>query len=128
MLAMGRLLDVIGAVRDGRPDLPADTPRHRKAVAGRWQAKQAVATTALAEIERTCAGFAAKRAAALHVFAAENEARMQAMAAAHEQAARQLADLRALQRRVRQEEITALIIEISTGEAASRAPIKPPSV
>ncbi len=58
--------------------------------------------------------------AALHGFAAENEARMEAMAAAHTQTNRQLADLQATQRRVRQEEITAEIIELAAGEAASR--------
>jgi F-type H+-transporting ATPase subunit gamma len=58
--------------------------------------------------------------AALHGFAAENEARMQAMAAAREQIERQLATLRATQRLVRQEEITAEIIELAAGETASR--------
>lgn len=58
--------------------------------------------------------------AALHGFAAENEARMEAMAAAHTQTERQLAKLQATQRRVRQEEITAEIIELAAGEAASR--------
>ena len=59
--------------------------------------------------------------AALHAFAAENEARMEAMAAARSQIERQLATLQATQRRVRQEEITAEIIELASGEAASRA-------
>jgi F-type H+-transporting ATPase subunit gamma len=58
--------------------------------------------------------------AALHGFAAENEARMEAMAAAHTQTERQLVLLQATQRRVRQEEITAEIIELAAGEAASR--------
>ncbi len=58
--------------------------------------------------------------AALHSFAAENEARMEAMAAAHTQTERQLASLQATQRRVRQEEITAEIVELAAGEAASR--------
>ena len=58
--------------------------------------------------------------AALHSFAAENEARMEAMSAAHTQTERQLALLHATQRRVRQEEITAEIIELAAGEAASR--------
>ncbi len=61
--------------------------------------------------------------AALHGFAAENEARMEAMAAAHTQTERQLAALQTTQRRVRQEEITAEIIELAAGEAASRARI-----
>jgi F-type H+-transporting ATPase subunit gamma len=59
--------------------------------------------------------------AALHAFAAENEARMQAMASAREQIERQLAALRSTQRRVRQEEITAEIIELAAGETASRS-------
>ena len=58
--------------------------------------------------------------AALHGFSAENEARMEAMAAAHAQTERKLAALQATQRQVRQEEITAEIIELAAGEAASR--------
>jgi F-type H+-transporting ATPase subunit gamma len=58
--------------------------------------------------------------AALHAFAAENQARMEAMAAAHTQIERQLGTLRARQRQVRQEEITAEIIELAAGETASR--------
>lgn len=58
--------------------------------------------------------------AALHAFAAENEARMEAMAAAHDQIEHQLAALQATQRHVRQEEITAEIIELAAGETASR--------
>lgn len=58
--------------------------------------------------------------AALHAFAAENEARMEAMAAAHSQIERQLVELQATQRHVRQEEITAEIIELAAGETASR--------
>ncbi|HKM64159.1 MAG TPA: FoF1 ATP synthase subunit gamma [Acidisphaera sp.] len=58
--------------------------------------------------------------AALHAFAAENEARMQAMTAAHSQVERQLTSLQSLQRRVRQEEITAEVLELAAGERASR--------
>ena len=57
--------------------------------------------------------------AALHAFAAENEARMEAMAAARSQVERQLATLQARQRLVRQEEITAEVIELAAGETAS---------
>lgn len=56
--------------------------------------------------------------AALHAFAAENEARMEAMAAARDQVARQLTDLRAKERMVRQEEITAEVIELAAGASA----------
>ena len=59
--------------------------------------------------------------AALHAFAAENEARMEAMASAHSQIERQLSALQATQRIVRQEEITAEIIELAAGETASRS-------
>jgi F-type H+-transporting ATPase subunit gamma len=59
--------------------------------------------------------------AALHAFAAENEARMEAMAAAHNQIERKLSSLQATQRLVRQEEITAEIIELAAGETASRS-------
>jgi F-type H+-transporting ATPase subunit gamma len=58
--------------------------------------------------------------AALHAFASENEARMEAMAAAHNQIERQLNSLRASQRHIRQDEITAEIIELAAGETASR--------
>lgn len=59
--------------------------------------------------------------AALHAFAAENQARMEAMAAARSQIERQLSSLQATQRMVRQEEITAEIIELAAGETASRS-------
>ncbi|WP_419728891.1 F0F1 ATP synthase subunit gamma [Lichenicola sp.] len=59
--------------------------------------------------------------AALHGFAAENQARMEAMAAAHNQIGRELSSLQAMQRMVRQEEITAEIIELAAGETASRS-------
>ena len=58
--------------------------------------------------------------AALHAFAAENEARMEAMAAARTQVERKLSSLQARLRFVRQEEITAEIIELAVGETASR--------
>lgn len=57
--------------------------------------------------------------AALHAFAAENEARMEAMSAASSQIERQLSALQATQRIVRQEEITAEIIELAAGQEAS---------
>lgn len=58
---------------------------------------------------------------ALHAFAAENEARMESMASARSQIERQLSALQATQRTVRQEEITAEIIELAAGETASRS-------
>lgn len=57
--------------------------------------------------------------AALHAFAAENEARMEAMASAHREIGRQLIELTSRQRIVRQDEITAEIIELAAGEEAS---------
>ena len=57
----------------------------------------------------------------LHAFAAENEARMEAMAAARTEVERQLSTLQATERIVRQEEITAEIIELAAGEMASRS-------
>ncbi len=59
--------------------------------------------------------------AALHAFAAENEARMEAMTAAGSQIARELETFQATLRRVRQEAITAEIIELGTGAAAAGA-------
>lgn len=58
--------------------------------------------------------------AALHAFAAENEARMEAMSSAGSQIARELAEHQATLRRVRQEAITAEIIELGTGAISAR--------
>jgi F-type H+-transporting ATPase subunit gamma len=58
--------------------------------------------------------------AALHAFAAENEARMQAMSSASTQIARELETFQATLRRVRQEAITAEIIELGTGAVTAR--------
>jgi len=58
--------------------------------------------------------------AALRAFAAENEARLQAMAATHAQIERTLEQLHSTQRIVRQDEITTEIIELAAGAAASR--------
>lgn len=56
--------------------------------------------------------------AALNAFAAENEARMEAMASAHREIDRELGKLQMRQRIVRQDEITAEIIELAAGAAA----------
>lgn len=56
--------------------------------------------------------------AALHAFAAENEARLEAMSAAGSQITRELGEFEATLRRVRQEAITAEIIELGTGTAS----------
>lgn len=58
--------------------------------------------------------------AALHAFVSENEARMAAMSAASRQIEDELGILEALARRVRQEAITAEIIEIASGAMAGR--------
>ena len=58
--------------------------------------------------------------AAIHAFAAENEARMEAMSSAGTQIARELETFQATLRRVRQEAITAEIIELGTGAATAR--------
>ena len=58
--------------------------------------------------------------AALHAFAAGNEARLQSMTAAHSQIDRQLVTLQSIQRIGRQDEITEEIIELAAGETASR--------
>ncbi|WP_019953283.1 F0F1 ATP synthase subunit gamma [Yoonia vestfoldensis] len=59
---------------------------------------------------------------ALHAFAAENEARMEAMSAASSQITRELGAFEATLRRVRQEAITAEIIELGTGAASAQDP------
>ena len=58
--------------------------------------------------------------AALHSFAAENEARMAVMTTAQAKIEREMNTLEATERRVRQEAITSEIIEIAAGEMASR--------
>ncbi len=58
--------------------------------------------------------------AALHAFAAENQARLDAMASTRNQIDRMLSDLQATRRIVRQEAITAEIVELAAGEQASR--------
>lgn len=58
--------------------------------------------------------------AALHAFVSENEARMAAMSAASRQIEDELALLEARSRRVRQEAITAEIIEIASGAMVGR--------
>jgi F-type H+-transporting ATPase subunit gamma len=65
--------------------------------------------------------------AALHAFAAENEARMMAMSSAASQIERELARFQASLRRVRQEAITAEIIELGTGAAKTRTDLRGPS-
>jgi F-type H+-transporting ATPase subunit gamma len=58
--------------------------------------------------------------AALHAFAAENESRMEAMSASGSQITRELGEFEATLRQVRQEAITAEIIELGTGTASAR--------
>lgn len=58
--------------------------------------------------------------AALHAYAAENEARMEAMSSAGSQIASELEIFEATLRRVRQEAITAEIIELGVGAADAR--------
>lgn len=58
--------------------------------------------------------------AGLQAFAAENEARMAAMAAAHTEIERKLDRLQGQERIVRQEAITAEIIELAAGDQAGR--------
>ncbi len=63
--------------------------------------------------------------AGLQAFAAENEARMAAMASAHTEIERKLDHLRGQAQIVRQEEITAEIIELAAGDAAGRTDMHP---
>ena len=57
-------------------------------------------------------------------FAAENEARMQAMIAARSNVARKLDKLVESFRRLRQEEITGEIIELSAGSVSAAGSVK----
>jgi F-type H+-transporting ATPase subunit gamma len=61
---------------------------------------------------------------ALHAFAAENQARMEAMTRANSQIERNLAALLSTQRVVRQEEITSEIVELAAGVSASMNPAR----
>jgi F-type H+-transporting ATPase subunit gamma len=54
-------------------------------------------------------------------YAAENEARMQAMISARENVARKLDELNAIARRLRQEQITEELVELASGAASSRS-------
>ncbi|WP_404713026.1 F0F1 ATP synthase subunit gamma [Sphingomonas sp. MMS24-J13] len=56
--------------------------------------------------------------AALEAFAAENEARMATMAAAKTNIDSKLTTLQALERRIRQEEVTAEVVELAAGARA----------
>jgi F-type H+-transporting ATPase subunit gamma len=58
-------------------------------------------------------------------FAAENEARMRAMIAARSNVSRKLDELVASFRRLRQEEITSEIIELSAGSMSAAPSVKP---
>jgi F-type H+-transporting ATPase subunit gamma len=58
--------------------------------------------------------------AAILSYAAENQARMRAMIAAHDNVAKRLDELRASARRIRQEEITSEVVELAAGVEASR--------
>jgi len=64
--------------------------------------------------------FAELSEAVILSFAAENEARMRAMIAAHDNVSETLTDLVASARRLRQEEITNEIIELATGSQEAR--------
>jgi len=57
---------------------------------------------------------------ALRAFVAENSARMRVMTAAHRQVDRRMEELQAERRQLRQQEITAEIIELSTGILGGR--------
>jgi F-type H+-transporting ATPase subunit gamma len=60
--------------------------------------------------------------AAMHAFAAENEARMLAMAAAKDNIASKLTGMSQREHQLRQEEITTEIVELATGAQALRRP------
>jgi F-type H+-transporting ATPase subunit gamma len=64
--------------------------------------------------------FAQLAQAALESFAAENGARLAAMQSAREKLDEKTTDLQGLERRLRQEEITAELLEIVTGSEAAR--------
>jgi F-type H+-transporting ATPase subunit gamma len=58
--------------------------------------------------------------AAMLSYAAENQARMRAMIAAHDNVSKRLDELNASARRIRQEEITSEVVELAAGVEASR--------
>jgi F-type H+-transporting ATPase subunit gamma len=55
-------------------------------------------------------------------FAAENQARMRAMIAAHDNVSKRLGELKASARRTRQDEITSEVVELAAGVEASHNP------
>ena len=64
--------------------------------------------------------YAALCEAAMHAFAAENEARVAAMVRARRNMETMLERLQALERQVRQEEITAEVVELASGAGLLR--------
>jgi F-type H+-transporting ATPase subunit gamma len=58
--------------------------------------------------------------AALTAFAAENEARVAAMSSAKGNLENMRSDLQALERQIRQEEITAEVVELANGASTRR--------
>jgi F-type H+-transporting ATPase subunit gamma len=63
-------------------------------------------------------------AAVMQSYAAENEARMQAMIAARSNVGNKLAELVGTYRSLRQDEITAEIMELSVGTTSAERPIR----
>ena len=120
--AVGPVISVRGAVVDVRFD-GAVLPAINSALVVEWDRPdptQRAPALNLAPDALLSGRFAAYLHAqlcipALHAFAAQNEARMEAMAARN-QVVRQLATMQTMQRRVRQEEI----IELAAGETASQ--------
>ena len=131
-----RAIDVTGQLRDRGPDLPSGTPYrpiHNAPPALKadrvndWIFETGIKVIGLppeALLAALTANYmhAALCQAALHSFAAENEARMAAMAAAHRHIDQQLQTLELTRRIVRQEEITAEIIELAAAQTANGTP------
>jgi F-type H+-transporting ATPase subunit gamma len=107
-----------GIVIDRHSVLPLDFRRFTRPIG----AKPPLTTLAAAVLLRSLAAeyvYAQVCQAAMHAFVAESEARMLAMASAKTSVDRKLTDLSGRERQLRQEEITAEIMELAAGAEAA---------
>jgi F-type H+-transporting ATPase subunit gamma len=123
----GRRVDVIvpvwsagsGVVAEQRALLPFDFDRFAVPTAGQPPLTTLTPSLLLARLAEEYI-FAELCEAALTAFAAENEARVAAMLSAKGNLETMRSDLQALERQIRQEEITAEVVELANGASTRR--------
>lgn len=123
----GRRVDVIvpawsagsGVVAEQRALLPFDFARFAVRAAGQPPLITLAPSMLLARLAEEYI-FAELCEAALTAFAAENEARVAAMLSAKGNLENMRSDLQALERQIRQEEITAEVVELANGASTRR--------